>query len=98
MTDHVPAYVAEFVELRRRYTEARDAADAFAEAEIKAEYARRRAEDKAAGRDTSGRSVATRRLRAYDTVMLRADVRERYAAVREIEDAYRDAAIARRTV
>lgn len=74
------------------YAAAREARRAYFEAAVARRYAEIRAEDKAAGRDTSGKSVAARRRYAYDDVTI-GDAE--YRRVREAEDAaeaaYREA-------
>lgn len=58
------------------------------EAEVKRVYADMRAADKAAGRDTSGKSVATRRTIAYDVVMMSDEAHARRDAVDALEAVY----------
>lgn len=77
-----------FLAARATYYRAKDEADSAREREVKAEYARLRAEDKAAGRDTSGKSVQSRRTLAHDIVMMRPETRERRDAVAAIERHY----------
>ncbi len=71
------------------YTTARDDYWAWRDAAIAAEYARRRTEDRAAGRDTSGKSVQLRQLRSYDTVIMSDEARARRDAVDAVEAEYR---------
>lgn len=79
-----------------RYTAARDnyqaikaESDAWFEGRVREEYAAMRAADKAAGRDTSGKSVSMRRRVAYDSVLMSDECRAKRAAVRTAYEAYR---------
>jgi hypothetical protein len=63
-------YIERYREAAARLEKARERYAAEQEARVKVEYARRRAEDKAAGRDTSGKSVSRRRTLAHDSVMM----------------------------
>lgn len=82
-------YAERMTEAARLYTEARDAALAKQEADIKARYAELRAEDKAAGRDTSGKSVQRRQTLAFDQVIMSDEHRAIWREVDKLEDAYR---------
>lgn len=75
--------------LAREYTELRAAYRTWYDAEVKRVYGVLRDEDKAAGRDTSGKSVATRRTLASDIVLMSDENRERHDALNAAEDAYR---------
>lgn len=78
----------EFTEARRRYWEARDALVARQEAAIKVRYAELRAEDRAAGKDTSGKSVQERRLRAYHATVFADDFQAESREVERLWDEY----------
>lgn len=74
------------------YHAAKAAQDAYYEQAWRTEYARRRAEDKAAGRDVSGKSVSGRRVRAMDVAWMSDPVmREMRDATEQAEAAYRAA-------
>lgn len=60
----------DYIEAKRELRRLRELEREAFEERVKAEYAKRRADDKAAGRDTSGKSVSLRQLRAHDTVMM----------------------------
>lgn len=85
------SFIERWTAARDAYVTARDALHAEMEERIKAEYARLRAEDKAAGRDTSGKSVQNRRVLAFDRVNMSDDIRARREAVEQLYQAYKAA-------
>lgn len=92
MATQTQTWIERFTETRAAWLAAKDALDHDYEAAVKVEYARLRAADKAAGRDTSGKSVQNRRTAAYDLVMMRDEWRARRDEVDALYAAHRAAA------
>lgn len=73
------------------YKTARDEYRTWFDAAVKAEYARRRAADKAAGRDTGGGSVQGRHQLAYDRIMMSSEARTKIAEVERLHQEFTEA-------
>lgn len=87
--DTETTWMERYTAAREAYYAIKDEVDAWYDERIREEYAAMRAADKAAGRDTSGKSVADRRRAAYDVVMMSDEARAKRDAVEVAYQAYR---------
>lgn len=88
VTEH-ESYVERYERMAREAREARADWERISDETQRAFYAERRAEDKAAGRDTSGKSVSDRRRFAYYRTISHPEVREAADRMNAAEAAFR---------